>query len=193
MVSCSISKYTAPPFTDLDKILELKPGQTLKEVNETLKIKPYDIVYSHDKGKLLLIYNYRVKDRRMALRTTTAAQVIHSETAQRAGDVWYNTDYRELYVLTQDDKVMSIYGEDVLAVGGPVEAMNAHLNGDVNSIATSGKATNEDFQFAQNTYLSRKERKSSQIEEDTAAKKKRNILLGGGALGVIILFKAITN
>lgn len=181
LTSCAISKYVAPPFTDLDKILQIQHGQTAREVSETLKIRPYDVVYSHDKGRMILIYNYRVKDRRMILPTKTAGQVIHSEDAQRKGDLWYNTNYRELYVLFQDDKVRGIYGEDVLAIGAQVETMDKRLNG----------GTNEDLAFASSVYQERYNRKSAELSEDEAAKKRRNILLGGGGLTLLLLLSVL--
>lgn len=182
LTSCATSKYDAPPFTDLDKILELKPGQTVKDVSETLKIKPYDVVYSHDKGKMVLIYNYRVKDRRMALPTKTAGQVVHSEAAQRQGDVWYNENYKELYLLFQNNELKSIYGEDVLSVGGQVETMEDHLSG--------GK---EDLEFASGVYQERYNRKITELSEDKEAKKRRNVLIGGSALIVLLLISIFTN
>lgn len=172
LTSCVISKYVAPPFTDLDKILELRPGQTTKEVTETLKIKPYDVIYSHDKGKMLLIYNYRVKDRRMVLPMKTAGQVIFTEKAQREGDVWYNKNYRELYVLFQENKVKGIYGEDVLAIGAQIETMDSHLNGQTT-------LANEDLLFAQSIYQERYNRKSAELSEDQEAKNRRKMLIGG--------------
>lgn len=192
--SCSVSKYVAPPFTDIDKILELQPGQTVKEVSETLKIKPYDVVYSHDKGKMILIYNYRVKDRKMPLPTRTAEQTMHSESAQRQGELWYNNNYRELYILFQDDKLKGIYGEEVLAVGAQVETMDAYLDGEGGIADASGKKTsaNEDLLFASSVYKERYDRKSAQLDEDKQAKQRRNMLLGGSAFTILLLIGIIT-
>ena len=194
LTSCAISKYSAPPFTDLDKILELKPDQTLKEVNDVLKIKPYDVVYSHDKGKMILIYNYRVKDRRMGLPTKTATQVMHSENAQRQGDVWYNINYRELFVLFQNGKIKSIYGEEALSGAGQIEMLEAYLNGNQNPNGTPPREAyrNEDLLFARNVYQERNNRKNTELSEDKAAKKRRNLLLGGTAVlivGIMQIFK----
>lgn len=187
LTSCSISKYVAPPFTDLDKILELQPGQTVQEVTSTLKIKPYDVVYSHDKGKMILIYNYRVKDRKMILPTKTAGQVIHSENAQRQGDIWYNTNYQELYLSFQDGKLKGIYGEAVLAVGAQVEVMNSRLNNEQQSATGMSNHSNEDLLFAQSVYHERYNRKQAELSEDQAAKNRRNTILGGiGAIAFIV-------
>jgi len=191
--SCAISKYVAPPFTDVDKILELKHGQSAKAVAEVLKIKPYDIVYAHDKGKVLLIYNYRVKDRRMVLPTKTAGQVIHSEEAQRQGDLWYNKNYRELYLLFEDDKLGGIFGEEVLAAGAQIETMDAILDGRGTATDSPKTATHEDIAFARSVYQEREQRKSAELSEDQAAKNRRNILIGGGSIIGLLLFNIISN
>lgn len=183
--SCAISKYVAPPFTDLDKILALKYGQEPNEVYDILKIKPYDVVYSHEKSKMLLVYNYRVKDRRMVLPTKTASQVVHSENAQRQGDVWYNANYREVYLLFQDGKLSGIYGEDVLAIGGQVEVMDNHLDGIENKLGSSN--TNPDLLFARNVYTERSSRKSAELSEDMEAKRRRKFMLGVASAGAFVL------
>ncbi|MFN0037814.1 MAG: hypothetical protein ACKVUS_22350 [Saprospiraceae bacterium] len=169
----------------MDKILQLQTGQSLKDVNETLKIKPYDVVYSHDKGKKVLIYNYRVKDRRMVLPTKTADRVSHSESAQREGEVWYNSDYREVFVLFQDDKLKSIYGEEVLSGAGAIEAMESHLNG--NPILTN----NADISLVRGIYQARADRKKAALAEDEVAKRKRKLLIGGGAAAVLLVLNIV--
>jgi hypothetical protein len=190
LTSCAISKYTAPPFTDLDKILDLKTGQTIKEVSETLKIKPYDIVYSHEKGRKILIYNYRLKDRRMPLPTKTAAQVTHGEASQRSGELWYNTNYRELYLLFQDDKLKSIFGEEVLFGGAvSIEALDSHVGGGnpANKSSVGTNDSKDDLLYARGVYQTRLKNKDTELSEDLAAKKRRNFLIGGGIVGVLAL------
>jgi hypothetical protein len=189
--SCKLSKYTAPHFTDLDKILALKPGLSLNEVNDVLKIKPYDIVYSHDKSKMLLIYNYRVKDRRMGLPTSTADQVMHSEDAQRQGEIWYNANYRELFILFEGEKLKSIYGEEVLSSAKSIVSMDSYLNGERVQAGVQG-TNNTDLLFANSVYQDRVDKKKTQLEEDKQAKKRRNILLYGGGAGVLLLLNLLT-
>lgn len=59
--SCIVS---APKYTNVEKVLELKPGMSQSQVNEHLGIKPYDLDCFDSSGCHSLIYKYRVTDRK---------------------------------------------------------------------------------------------------------------------------------
>lgn len=54
----------APKYTRIEQVLTLKPGMTKDEVTAALGIPPYDIRSMNDKGETMLIYKYRVTDRK---------------------------------------------------------------------------------------------------------------------------------
>ncbi|MBK8967066.1 MAG: hypothetical protein R3D58_04770 [Saprospiraceae bacterium] len=192
--SCLISKYSAPPFTDLEKILQLKPGQTVSEVSSALKIRPYDVVYSHEAGRMILIFNYRVKDRRMTLPKKSAQQVIHGEESQRAGDLWYNDNYRELFVLFQNEKLKSVYGEEVLAVAADIELMDNHLyHAADRELSEADRAAREDIRFVATTYQQRYKKRQAELSDDKANKTKQRIALVGGALILSVIIGLFSN
>ena len=54
----------APKYTKVEQVLAQKPGMTSDEVATTLGIPPYDIQSMNEKGETVLIYKYRVTDRK---------------------------------------------------------------------------------------------------------------------------------
>ncbi len=53
-----------PKYTHVENVLNLNNGMTLKTVNETLKLRPYDLRSLDSAGNKVLIYKYRLTDRR---------------------------------------------------------------------------------------------------------------------------------
>ena len=53
-----------PRYTTVDKVLKLKTGLTLNEVNSLLVSKPYDLYIFDSLGNKSYIYKYRVTDRK---------------------------------------------------------------------------------------------------------------------------------
>jgi len=53
-----------PKYTHVEKVLTLKNGMTLNEVNTTLGLKPYDLISLDSAGNKVLMYKYRLTDRR---------------------------------------------------------------------------------------------------------------------------------
>lgn len=53
-----------PKYTTVEKVMTLKPGYSLKEVNEVLVSKPYDINTYDSLGSKSYVYKYRVTDRK---------------------------------------------------------------------------------------------------------------------------------
>lgn len=185
--SCAVKNYIAPPFTDVNKILRLKPGQTSSEVSDILRIDPYDIVHSYETGSMILVYNYRVKDRKMQIPSRAVQQTVPSEGAQREGDIHYNTMYRELYLLFANDTLKSVFGERTFSEGSYIEMVDNHLvASSENNNSTNVNAEN-DYLFMRNLIQERTSfRKAARIEEDEALKRRRGILknIFFGVLGV---------
>lgn len=187
--SCVVNRYVAPPFTNLEMIMQLEPGQSVKEVSDKLRIPPYDIAHSHENGSMILIYNYRVKDRNMTVPARAARQMIHGEEGQRDGELWYNMAHRELFLLFKNDTLHSIYGEKVFSEGSYLEAFDKRLGGTGMARDTNYYASDSDALFLQNTYLRRYDsKKEGTLEEDETVKKRRQILsyVGIGAAVLVV-------
>lgn len=123
--SCgSVKRFVAPPFTDVDKILELKPGQTVEEVSEILRVPPYDVVHSYESQSMVLVYNYRLKDRTFVVPSRAVDNVTHNPDSQREGELWYNNNYREIFLLFNEGKLKSIFGERAFSEGVLIEALD---------------------------------------------------------------------
>lgn len=65
-VICCLSSciVQAPAYTKVEQVLSLKPGMTKEEVSAVLGIPPYDLKSVNEKGETVLIYKYRVTDRK---------------------------------------------------------------------------------------------------------------------------------
>lgn len=59
--SCIVS---APKYTHVEQVMELKPGMTLDSVNSKLGITPYDFHIYDSTGYRSYIYKYRTTDRK---------------------------------------------------------------------------------------------------------------------------------
>jgi hypothetical protein len=59
--SCIVER---PPYATIEQVLSLKPGMTKEEVSKVLDIPPYDLKRMTDTGSVVLIYKYRVTNRR---------------------------------------------------------------------------------------------------------------------------------
>ncbi|MCG8328832.1 MAG: hypothetical protein MI974_14165 [Chitinophagales bacterium] len=181
--SCAISRYTAPPFTNVEKILQLKPEMTIDEVSDILKIPPYDIVHSYESGSMVLSYNYRVKDRNMVVPTRSAQQVIHSEDAQREGEDWYNTNYHSVFLHFQDDALKSIFSETLINKGIYIEILDKKLISPDSNFIMDGNY----HLLLENGYENYSYTQEAQLKEDEQIKRRRNTLKQVGVGALIIL------
>jgi hypothetical protein len=104
--SCSNKRFLiAPEFTNIEKVSKIETGMSVERVNSILNISPYD-AYILDQHNLTLVYNYRIKERRVPITNygeyvklydDAVNKSIHTEAAQKAGTVFY-TEWRKLYV-----------------------------------------------------------------------------------------------
>jgi hypothetical protein len=117
--SCSQNKFwVAPKFTDVSKIATLKKGMTKEDVSLALGIEAYDS-YFMDASSEMLIYNYRLQERRIPVSNSgryvnmdsaPMDRTVNSEIAQNQGSLYY-TEWRRLYVSFQDNKMVSMITE----------------------------------------------------------------------------------
>jgi hypothetical protein len=59
--SCIVER---PPYSTVEQVLALQPGMTKEEVSKVLDIPPYDLKTMNDSGTTILIYKYRVTNRK---------------------------------------------------------------------------------------------------------------------------------
>lgn len=110
----SCSRYIAPQFTSIEKILLVKPDMSVNQVSATLGIEPYNILHLNEDGDIILIYNYRLKNRIMKVSTTNRDEFnrkTRNEDSQTAGNIWYDKEPKQLYVLFDDNKVQSFISD----------------------------------------------------------------------------------
>ncbi|HAW51548.1 MAG TPA: hypothetical protein DCX54_04345 [Flavobacteriales bacterium] len=108
VVFASCNKWVAPPFTNVSELSKVRKGMTMTKVNEVLGIQPYDIYTVQDDGGTVLVYNYRVKERRMNIGARwNYNQRTKTERGQKEGIDWYGEASR-VYILFEDDKVASL-------------------------------------------------------------------------------------
>ena len=108
--SCSQSKFiVAPPFTDVEKISKIEIGQTKNDVNKTLGISPYDILYLTGED-YMCYYNYRLLDRKINIdnsnknRNEGTGATLSSQEGQSKGEPFFS-EWRRIYVNFKDGKV----------------------------------------------------------------------------------------
>lgn len=103
MLLYSCTRYIVPPFTDVAKITQLKSGMKVKQVSDVLGIEPYDIFYQQETGAQVLSFNYRLKNRVMNVYSTVNLTEVQRQTSdensQKAGDTYYDKDYKTIYAL----------------------------------------------------------------------------------------------
>jgi hypothetical protein len=109
----SCNRYVAPPFTDVDKISQIKTGMKLRQVSDILGIEPYDVFYIQETGASLYSFNYRLKNRIMyvysTVNKTEVARQTSDENSQKSGDVYYDKKYRTLYIMFSPSGDMTSY------------------------------------------------------------------------------------
>jgi len=111
LVGCaSRTGWIAPQYTSVEKILNVRPGMTLSDVNMTLGIDPFDVYYIYSDGSFILVYNYRLKYRMMD-ESMIDIETIRSERAQTAGEPVYRDYSSRLYVKFKNSIVQSLITE----------------------------------------------------------------------------------
>ena len=113
IILASCSKYIVPPFTDVSKIAQIRTGMKVKQVADVLGIEPYDVFYQQETGAQILSFNYRLKNRVMYVYNTVNVMEVKRQTSdensQKAGEVYYDKQYRTLYALFDNKGDMTSY------------------------------------------------------------------------------------
>jgi hypothetical protein len=107
----SCSRWIAPPYTSVDKMLRLEKGMNPNQVNETLGIKPYNILHRND-STAVLEFHYRLKDRDLN-NITNYADFIHQEKSQVGGKNWF-TKPSKFYLLYEGNTLSTLITENGL-------------------------------------------------------------------------------
>lgn len=111
VASCMQTKWIAPPYTSVDKIIKVEKGMSIEQANKTLGIEPYNVYNIQADGSSILIYHYRTKQRRMTVPKNLEKKeetIRGEERSQTEGQPWYNKDHHLVYVLFEDGKVKSL-------------------------------------------------------------------------------------
>jgi len=110
--SCDTMKYVSPPYTTVDKIIEVKGGMNIDQVNSALGIKPYDVYVIQEDGGSVLIYNYLRKNRKFEANMKMLTILKHQPEGLTKGEDWYDADNpSKIYVYFIDGKVVSLISD----------------------------------------------------------------------------------
>lgn len=107
----SCSKWIAPPYTSVDRMLDIQKGMTLMEVDETLGIKPYNMLHLNE-NTAVFEYHYRLKDRDVN-KISNYKKFIHEERSQTGGKEWF-TKPSKFYVLFENEGFSTMLTENGL-------------------------------------------------------------------------------
>ncbi len=135
--SSSTSKWVAPKYTNVEKIVKLEPGMTVKAVEQTLGVPPYDVYTIQEKEVSVFLYYYRIKDRTLELSGNATQQNVimrGNEKSQTNGEVWYSNTHKSLYIYYKNGEMVSL-----LTQTGDKDAVTLLLtNNSMEKIARTG-------------------------------------------------------
>ncbi len=201
LVGCaSRTGWIAPPYTDVDKILNVRPGMTISEVNLTLGIDPYDIYYIYADGSFILVYNYRLKDRMMD-ESTIDNVAITSELAQTVGEPIYRDYSSRLYVKFKESIVQSLItdagkenAEYILLVENNVQLLTANELDTIKGFRLGDKYF-IDTEHPSAAVIQLWEREESRKPTEVEVKEKRvprGLIIIGAIAGVVgVIYRAL--
>lgn len=108
----SCAKRIAVPYSTVEKIVKVTPGMSASDVSSTLGIPPYDVYHMAGDGSTVLIYNYKLKQRKNTgcglLESMGLADPFYSKEENLATGSSYYTKESKLYILLQSGKVTSL-------------------------------------------------------------------------------------
>ena len=117
-------KWIAPKYTSVEKILNLKIGMNVETATRTLGIQPYDIYTMQKDGITIIVYNYRIKERRLLLPISDKYEATKDEKSQKAGKTWYQNKSHKLYVVLKKQKMVSLLTDAGRKDGEPLLILN---------------------------------------------------------------------
>lgn len=112
--SCTNSYWIEAPYTSVEKLANLKAGMNISQVNSTLGIPPYNIYHIQEDGSSVITYNYRIRNRRMAMPSDPIKQkeLKATEAAQTQGETWYETESHTVFVFFKDGQMKSMISDE---------------------------------------------------------------------------------
>lgn len=111
LVLSSCSRWIAPPFTNVNNMLQVEKGMTAQQVDQVLGIKPYNMLHRND-STAIFEYHYRLIDRDIN-NISNYKKFIHLEQSQTGGKNWY-TKPSKFYILYENDKLSTLITENGL-------------------------------------------------------------------------------
>ncbi|HBX52461.1 MAG TPA: hypothetical protein DEH02_15460 [Bacteroidales bacterium] len=133
-------------YTTVEKILKVSPGFTMDEVNNTLGIKPYDVLYSNQDSYLIAIYYYK-----HLFRTVSNEDVAKNLTEPHltSGDMVFG-EPSSVYVIFDKSKKVTAYYTDLGNKSGITQTIiheylkKLPANFDINKFDFIGKTVEKD-------------------------------------------------
>ncbi len=112
ILATSCAKRIAVPYSTVEKIVKIAPGMTSSDVSSTLGIPPYDVYHMAGDGSTLLVYNYKLKQRKntgcgIPERMGFADPYYSKEENLAVGSSYYVKESK-VYILFQNGKVSSL-------------------------------------------------------------------------------------
>ncbi|NJO88794.1 MAG: hypothetical protein HC831_07425, partial [Chloroflexia bacterium] len=198
--SCTVNEWVVPPYTNVQKILNVKKGMTLQQANAALGIEPYNIYNIQEDGGTILTYHYRTKQRKMTLPTDiTKREKVQrgEERSQTEGEPWYDMDHQLLYVLFQEGKVKSLITDQGRADGEFILLSNNNIRKITNEDLTTFKVVLDSSQHAQQLIIPISDlyQRSEEAKTEMTVKKKKSAagrVLGIGAAIVLPIVLLVT-
>jgi len=208
IVYSSCTYFIAPPYTNVSELIKVRKGMTMNKVNDVLGIHPYDIYTVQDDGGTILVYNYRLKVRKMSVNGNFG-KITKSERGQKEGIEFYGEPSR-VYILFEADKVASMitdHGREdaellmitnnnlqLIAQEDLVSLSYNHASQDVLIMKSDGSVSKlevpmgEEGQSDKSIYIPiRKENKKATTKQKAEPNKKKGGLIVLAVVGGIIL------
>jgi len=200
--SCK-SYWVAPAFTSVDKLVSVRPGMNVNEVNKTLGIEPYNVYNMQEDGNSIVLYNYRTKSRKVIVSQDPKLRenyIRGEESSQTEGTTWYNPEWQVAYVIFNNGKVKSILTDQGRADGEYLLLVQNNIQSISKENVTNYKLTILDsLQHPQNIIvplsdnLRKVDKGNTTIQniEKKGGKGKKALLISGGILVSILLISLI--
>jgi len=125
LMFASCTSFIAPAYTSVDELIKVRKGMSMEKVNGVLGIEPFDIYSIQDDGGTVLVYNYRLKDRRVKV-SGNVLEFAKTEAAQKSGQAWYGEPSRA-YILFEDDKMTGLITDNGRADAEVLMIVNNNL------------------------------------------------------------------
>lgn len=105
--SCASFQSTvkAPKFTSVDRLYQIKPGNSYDMVTQTLGCDPYNLLSNQQDGYAIYLYKYKKVEREI---DSKQAKVLDQRGGETAGMEIYNPKLEDAILIFKDNKLESI-------------------------------------------------------------------------------------